>query len=92
MKLSMIFMMLGLLISLSSCGAKVRGVPRAEINIPVRPPIRPVDIFACYKDEKCPSGTVACLNQKNFANLQENVINSETYIQKLVNLLKSLQK
>lgn len=92
MKMLVTFGMLGLLICLSSCGPKVRGVPRAEINIPVRPDIRPVEVFACEKDEKCPTGTSFCMNTPNFKNLQENVINAEAYINQLINLLNSLQK
>lgn len=76
---------------LSSCGAKAVGVPRADIVMPIKPEVLPVEIFPCEKDFKCPSKTAVCLSVKNFQNLQENVLNYEIYIEQLENLLNSLK-
>lgn len=78
-------------LSLSACGTKKAGVPRADIVVPVRPPVHPVEVVEC-RDQVCPPATAFCMSINDFKKLQINVNNTEIYLEQLLNLLNSLQK
>jgi hypothetical protein len=44
----------------------------------------------CGKDEICPKGGAAVLDQQSLMNLLENITNSEAYIEQLKALLHAL--
>lgn len=76
--------------SLSSCGT-ARSGDRPTILRPERPVYKPVKVIRC-RDEVCPKHGEFVMTRKNFINLQENLVNSSTYTQKLERLLDTLAK
>lgn len=76
---------------LSSCGTAVRSAKIAVVK-PIRKPTLFVEVFPCSKDQVCPPYGAVVMNMPNFRNLQENIINTESYIKQLENLLETLSK
>lgn len=68
------------------------GALKAEIVKPIRKEIKPVQVHPCPPDGICPPGTSFFMDRENFSNLQENVINTESYLQQLENLLDTISK
>jgi hypothetical protein len=71
-------------------GCSVKSPEAVSVTIPTRKPIKPVEVTSCYRDSVCPPGGAVVMDQDNFGALQENIINTEIYLQQLQELLKSL--
>jgi hypothetical protein len=73
-------------------GCSVKSPEAVSVTVPLRKPIKPVEVTSCYRDSVCPPGGAVVMDQENFSSLQENIINSEIYIQQLEELLKTLNR
>lgn len=81
--------LLALFIALAGCSSHNPGA--VAFDIPLRAPLSSVQVKTVAPDGICPGGAFIYMDRRNFQNLQSNVINSETYIQQLENLLRSMQ-
>lgn len=82
-------LMIPALTFLIGCAAK--NPEAVSLVLPTRKPLKPVEVTSCFRDTVCPKDGAVVLNQQNLKNLQENVINSEVYIQQLEELIRSTQ-
>lgn len=71
--------MLALLMSLSACSTHFS--QKTEAILPTRTPNKEIELSRCQPER-------ACLDRENFQNLIKNMINTESYIKQLENLLK----
>lgn len=75
--------------ALMGCASKNPGP--VSFEMPYRAPLSSVNVKTIGPDSICPGGAYVYMDIKNFKNLQSNVIDTETYVQQLENLLRSLQ-
>lgn len=78
-------------LALPACASKnPKPLERTPVVLPQRPPMKEVQVYSCMDDAVCPWQGALYMDQRNFKNLQENVINTEAYIKMLERLLEQL--